>query len=244
MAMYNPITNSFTYYTPTETPKASIQLPLMDEPLDISSWATGVSKNGNIITSSPTQEQSTNENTFKAYKPEITREFNLSSSSNNDISSINNTSTTNNKYQSMNNNINDAQRKAFNYFKNKVDENGNQILQDYQIAGLVGNLMQESSLNHTIVNKNSGAYGLAQWLGSRKEALYRKYGKNPTFDQQLDFIWEELNTTERSAFNHLLQTRDYKEATNSVMNKFERPSAREKAESIQKRLNNAKSLLS
>jgi hypothetical protein len=47
---------------------------------------------------------------------------------------------------------------------------------------LVGNLIRESSLNPGAVNKTSGAYGIAQWLGSRKKSLFSKYGKNPTFD--------------------------------------------------------------
>lgn len=135
-------------------------------------------------------------------------------------------------------------QKAFNYFKGKVDNNGNQILSDFQIAGLIGNLIQESNLNPDIVNKSSGAYGLAQWLGNRKKALFKKYGNNPTFDQQLEFIWEELNTTERNAFLHLLTTKSYEDSTRSIMDKFERPSKKEKDESIARRLKNARSLLS
>ena len=42
---------------------------------------------------------------------------------------------------------------------------------DFQAAAIVGNLMQESNLKPTAVNPNSGAYGIAQWLGSRLTAL-------------------------------------------------------------------------
>jgi len=42
-------------------------------------------------------------------------------------------------------------------------------------------------------------------------------------------VWEELNTTEKSAYNRLLQTRSLDEAVNSFMKHFERPSQREMA---------------
>lgn len=36
------------------------------------------------------------------------------------------------------------------------------------------------------------ALGLGQWLGPRLEAITKRYGPNPTLDQQLDFLVEEL----------------------------------------------------
>ena len=102
--------------------------------------------------------------------------------------------------------------------------------------------MQESALNPEAKNASSGAYGIAQWLGGRKTKLFKKYGSNPTFDQQLEFIWEELNSTESSAYQALLKTKNSHEATNSFMKRFERPSQREMSQSIHKRLLNADSL--
>lgn len=104
---------------------------------------------------------------------------------------------------------------ALNFFRNKG-------LSDAQARGIVGNLMQESRGNHTAINKSSKAFGLAQWLGSRKERLIQKYGSNPTVQQQLEFIWEELNTTENKAFQKLLNTNTISDATKIFAKHFER----------------------
>ena len=104
---------------------------------------------------------------------------------------------------------------ALNFFRNKG-------LSDAQARGIVGNLMQESRGNHTAINKSSKAFGLAQWLGSRKERLIQKYGSNPTVQQQLEFIWEELNTTENKAFQKLLNTNTISDATKVFAKHFER----------------------
>ena len=82
--------------------------------------------------------------------------------------------------------------------------------------------MQESRGNHTAINKSSKAFGLAQWLGPRKERLIQKYGSNPTVQQQLEFIWEELNTTENKAFQKLLNTNTISDATKVFAKHFER----------------------
>jgi len=50
----------------------------------------------------------------------------------------------------------------------------------YGAAGLVGNLYRESNLVPDSVNSSSGAYGIAQWLGSRKRDLFARYGNKPT----------------------------------------------------------------
>lgn len=140
--------------------------------------------------------------------------------------------------------IKDAHRKAARYFLDKKDKNGKNIFTPEQVAGIVGNLIQESNMNPSIVNKSSGAYGLAQWLGPRKKKLFQRYGTNPTFEQQLDFIWDELNTSELNAFKHLLNTKTSDDAADSIMNMFERPSQKERNESKSKRRANAKSILS
>jgi len=36
----------FNVYTPVETPKVELNLPLFDKPIDISSWASGISESG------------------------------------------------------------------------------------------------------------------------------------------------------------------------------------------------------
>lgn len=109
---------------------------------------------------------------------------------------------------------------VLNFFINKG-------LSENQARGILGNLMQESRGNHTVTNKTSGAFGLAQWLGPRKQKLIAKYGNNPTVEQQLNFIWEELNTTESKALQKLLNTNTIADATRAFATHFERGAAHE-----------------
>lgn len=109
---------------------------------------------------------------------------------------------------------------VLNFFINKG-------LSENQARGILGNLMQESRGNHTVTNKTSGAFGLAQWLGPRKQKLIAKYGNNPTVEQQLNFIWEELNTTESKALQKLLNTNTIADATRAFATNFERGAAHE-----------------
>lgn len=93
-----------------------------------------------------------------------------------------------------------------------------------QAREIYSNIMQESGGNISIVSQDgNNSYGLVQWTGPRKVALFRKYGTSPTLQQQLDFIWEELNTTHRSALSGLRNSNTIEESTKVFMDKFERP---------------------
>lgn len=105
-------------------------------------------------------------------------------------------------------------RQAIGYFMNKG-------LSKAQASGLVGNLMRESGLNANAVNPNSGAYGLAQWLGGRKSNLFKMYGSHPTFNQQLDYIWSELNTTHRKGLQKLLLSKTADDAARNAFGYYE-----------------------
>src|SRR5437870_696259 len=86
---------------------------------------------------------------------------------------------------------------AFNYFVAKG-------FTDVQAAGIVGNLMQESSVLPTAVEYGGGpGRGIAQWSiggrfnsGSRSLTAYASaHGENRwALQTQLDFIWYELAT--------------------------------------------------
>lgn len=208
---YNPIENNFTTYQAVETPKVELNLPLMNSPLDISDWSTGISENGTPIVKSNLPRM-TDSGTIAEFNPPTEESYSVS------------TNNTGNK------------KKAMDFFMSKG-------LPAHQAAGIVGNLMGESNLNHTAVNKSSGAYGIAQWLGPRKTALFNKYGKNPTFEQQLDFLWNELQSTEKRALNSLKSAKTLEAATDSFMRTFERPSETEMANSISKRIKHAQSTL-
>lgn len=103
----------------------------------------------------------------------------------------------------------------------------NKGLTKNQAKGIYGNIMQESGGNIRAKSSDGyNSYGLAQWTGNRKLRLFSKYGKHPTKQQQLEFLWEELNTSEKDALKDLLKTRTVEEATASFMNKFERPATK------------------
>lgn len=96
-----------------------------------------------------------------------------------------------------------AEAKVWNFFAGKG-------FAATAIAGVMGNLQQESTFSTTIVNPHSGAWGLGQWLGGRLTNLRsraKKEGKDSTsLDFQLEFLWWELNggdPTTKSKLNRL-----------------------------------------
>ena len=112
-----------------------------------------------------------------------------------------------------------TKNKIVNFFINKG-------LSKNQAKGIYGNIMQESGGKHNIVSSDGyNSYGLAQWTGPRKARLFSKYGTKPTIDQQLEFMWEELNSSEKRALNALKNTSTVEDATKVFMQKYERPAA-------------------
>lgn len=213
--LYNPVTDAFTYYTPTETPKVELNDPLKGI-TDISDWASRITSNG-VPIAKP--------NTHKV------EEFNTDF-----LDKLASTHSEQQESFAQRADLKGAKKRAMDFFKSKG-------LSAHHSAGIVGNLLGESNLNHEAINPSSGAYGIAQWLGNRKKKLFSKYGNKPTFDQQLEFVWEELNSDENDAYNRLLQTKSVDEAINSFMQHFERPSKREMAESIERRIKYGRGLL-
>ncbi|MCB5368960.1 phage tail tip lysozyme [Collinsella aerofaciens] len=81
---------------------------------------------------------------------------------------------------------NNTASKIWNFFSSKG-------LSSSAIAGIMGNLQQESGLN-----PNAPGGGLAQWTGSRRAALNayaKKNGLSPnSLEAQLGFMWEEMSS--------------------------------------------------
>lgn len=113
----------------------------------------------------------------------------------------------------------DNETKIWNYFKKKG-------LSDAQVAGIVGNVQFESGFDPEAVNSSSGAYGIAQWLGSRKTALEsfakEKGTKSSDLQTQLDYYWHELETSESATYTALKQSKTAEEAATVIQDKFER----------------------
>lgn len=110
--------------------------------------------------------------------------------------------------------VNPKAIEALNYFMSKG-------LTREQAAGLVGNFMRESSMNITSLNPYSGAYGLGQWLGGRKKKLISMYGNNPTFQNQLDFTWHELNSSHKNGLRMIKQSKTVDEAAANAFGYYE-----------------------
>lgn len=111
----------------------------------------------------------------------------------------------------------DAAKFARDYLKQKG-------YNDVQIAGILGSFQQESRLNPNAVNK-IGAFGIAQWLGPRRDALNQfaaSRGESPNnLKTQLDFFDYEMRTSEKSAGAMLRNATTVDQAV-TAMNYYER----------------------
>lgn len=57
--------------------------------------------------------------------------------------------------------------------------------------GIVAGITAEGG-GPNVRNPTSGAFGIGQWLGTRKKALFKQYGTAPSLDQQIAFLVSEL----------------------------------------------------
>ena len=92
-----------------------------------------------------------------------------------------------------------------------------------QIAGIIGNLLQESGLTLNKKQDNGGqAYGIAQWEPPRRTELEKIPGYNLTLISQLEFIWKEFTSTERKALAELKLATTAADAAEKFEKKYER----------------------
>lgn len=124
----------------------------------------------------------------------------------------------------FNSTISPNAQKAFNFFTQRG-------YTPEQAAGIVGNLMQESTpnLNINAVGDGGKSYGIAQWQKDRRTALGTFAKKKPeetTLDDQLKFIEEELNTVPefKRVRDKLKQAKTSDEAAEIFMSGYEKPS--------------------
>lgn len=92
-------------------------------------------------------------------------------------------------------------------------------------AGILGVLQLESQLDPNSVNSSSGATGLAQWLGGRKNKLAdlaRKENKPATnLGVQLDYLDQELNSPDYASNKKIFQDTDVHRATKAWLMNYE-----------------------
>lgn len=110
---------------------------------------------------------------------------------------------------------------------NRLRQNG---FTDSEAAGITGNIAQESMFDTEALSQDGyNSHGLVQWTGDRKAHLERfakENGLDPKdWRTQVDFISEEMNTTERSAFEALRKNPNItpEEAARIVREQYERP---------------------
>ena len=73
------------------------------------------------------------------------------------------------------------------------------------------------------INPTSGAFGLGQWLGDRKQALFKFSGTtSPTFDQQLDYLASELRGGDKGG-KAVLSASGTSNILDAYITKFMRP---------------------
>ena len=203
---YDDFVSNFTTYENVESPKVTMNIPLMDDPLELD-WAEGLVQNKKgediPIVKSNLAYFNINNNPESNYERTLYEPEEM-----NDQKS----------YQ-LNSNIKENRKKAMDFFMNKG-------LTNYQAAGIVGNLIQESKLDTTRKGDGGKALGLAQWHPDRQKGLKALAKSRGTtihdFDTQLEYIWHELNTTEKRAFNALLNSKTVEQATDAFV-LFERP---------------------
>ena len=192
MATYNPFTDFnedvFTKYKYLKPQKVELK-DFLDNVMDVSSWASNILPNGNIIASPNT--------------PEAAKAF--------DTSFIDKNAETHSENTIPSDNSNfeggaliDNEHFAYNYLvKNGIPKGS--------AAGIVGNLYHEGLANPTKSNKDSHgttSYGIAQFNSNGEFPILMDWAKrkgikgNPNFAQQLDFIIDIIK--ERKGLNILL----------------------------------------
>ena len=121
-------------------------------------------------------------------------------------------------------------------------------LQPHQIAGVLGSLSLESfeNLNPLAHNKQTNAFGIAQWLGDRLTGL-KDFGKSigrdfKNEDVQIDYLIHEIqnNNYEKRVLPLLKKAKTVEEATQIWTKIYERPSPKEIAKTMSSRIKNAK----
>ena len=92
-------------------------------------------------------------------------------------------------------------------------------------AGILGVLQLESRLDPKSINSSSGATGLAQWLGGRKdklEDLAHKENKPATnLGVQLDYLDQELNSSYYASNKQIFKYADVHKATKAWLMDYE-----------------------
>lgn len=110
-----------------------------------------------------------------------------------------------------------------------------------QAVGIMANMRAESGLQPSAVNPSSFASGLCQWYAGRRTAMISHVGSNwqNNLSGQLDYLWYELNSSEKSAYNALKAITELSEdaavkCSDTFCKYFERPGNNESVYAIRR----------
>ena len=107
----------------------------------------------------------------------------------------------------------------------------NKGLTKEQSIGIAANLQAESGFRTGIYGDGGTSMGLAQWHNERMENLKTWTAENDldymSTEGQLEFLWHELNTSEKSALNAIKSATTPEDAAYAFTVKFERPANKE-----------------
>jgi hypothetical protein len=127
-------------------------------------------------------------------------------------------------------------QQAYNYFLGKG-------LKDYMAAGIVGNMAQESGVNPTISQiGGGGGFGIVQWTPPTALQAWAKQNNRDvnSLSTQLDFLWYQMNSTEKGALVAVQASTDAASAAQAFEQQFERAGI----PAMQNRINYAQKVLS
>jgi hypothetical protein len=109
----------------------------------------------------------------------------------------------------------DKAQKSMDYLMEKAG------LSREEAAAFVGGFRGESELNPSAKNPGKDhATGIAQWLGVRKRRFQEKYGKpleDATLEEQLQYVIDELGSTEKNSLKNLRQSNLGKSSEQQVL---------------------------
>lgn len=111
------------------------------------------------------------------------------------------------------------------------------------VTGFLANIQAESSFKTNAVNNSSGASGICQWTGARKDAMIKYCGSDwkNNLTGQLEFMWNELQSTEQKTLASLSAIQGdsqsaAEQATEIICREYERPGNVEEAVKLRKGL--------
>ena len=192
MAMYDPVTDSFTYYTPIKHKKVEYNDPL-NGLTDISNWASRITSDGIPIVSANTPQAAQEE------ERDIFKELGKSHVENPVTSIPSSTYNTKNPKKAV-------------QVMNKLMQLDSSLTPE-QAAGIVGQIDIESSLNFGNSNPNDlgkSSKGAIQWNQDRFNSLkeFAKSKSKPWTDEdiQLEFLVKELQSKYSQNYNQLKQS--------------------------------------